>query len=152
MWRLKSLVTVAVIALVLVIGATVVFAGEWWWNAQLNVEGAEVRTVWTVNADNEEGNYEAAINVALPAGAQAGVIRAAANETVTLSTDSALACTAESVAAIVTINISSLSGATGQRVKIDVMSDGVNIGQANVDLNAEAAVAVDIPVINPSCG
>ena len=151
MWRLKSLVTVGVIALVLVIGAAVVFAGEWWWNAELDVEGADVRTIWTVNADPDGDNYEATIDVALPSGAQADIIQSSSNETVTLSTDSSLVCSADSVEAIVTFNVSPLPGATGNKAKVDVTSDGVNIGQATGDLNEDIVVNVEIPADNPSC-
>lgn len=113
--------------------------------------GTDVRTVWTINADDDGSNYEVTVDVALPAGAQADVIEMVANETVTLTADSSLVCSADFVAAIVTFNVSPLPCPTGQRVKVDVTSDGVKIGKANNVLNEDTDVSVEIPVSNPIC-
>ena len=41
---MRSTAVLGVVAAVVVLGAVVVY-GHWWWNAHIDVEGADVRTV-----------------------------------------------------------------------------------------------------------
>ena len=151
MWRFRSLAILGVMAVVLLVGTVVVYAGEWWWNAQIKVEGVEVRTVWTVNADDRSSNYRAAITIVLPEGAQAALNELASNETVTFATDAGLTCNSNSVAATVIYNVTALNGATGNRAKVDAVVDGVRLGWHTGALGEDIAVDVEIAADNPSC-
>lgn len=84
MWRVRLSVALSVAMAMMIFGAAVAY-GWWWWNAHIDVEGVDVRTVWTV-VDDEEGadNYFTSIGVLLPLEAQAEVIEQAKNEEVHL--------------------------------------------------------------------
>ena len=151
MGRVRTIFVMAVVAAVMLVGAAVAYAGEWWWNAQIDVEGAELRTVWTVNADGDGSNYQAAITVVLPEGAQAALNVLASNETVAFATHDGLDCDDDSLEAVVTYNVSALPGAIGQRVKVDVVADGARIGGSTGALGEDIIVNVQIPADDPSC-
>ena len=99
MWRLKLLIAAVVAVTALVLGVAVAY-GYWYWNAQIDVEGVDVRTVWTVTGDPDgQDNYSAKIVLNVPKDAEAQVIKAAANERVKIKHTGKLICTDEGVEA-----------------------------------------------------
>ena len=153
MRHLRSLVIVSVLVSLLVVGTTVAYADwGWWWNSKIDVEGTTVRTAWTVLGDLKgSGGYTAAITVTLPDGANASVLEQAGNESVVLAHDSKLSCTASSVDAIVTYNVTSPSGQPGQRVSVSVEAGGQVIGQERGRLGHDISLHVSIPATGASC-
>ena len=53
MWKGRTLVAGMVLAGALILGSAVTH-GVWWWNAELEVEGETVHTVWTVDGGASE--------------------------------------------------------------------------------------------------
>ena len=130
---------------ILVFGAVLAY-GHWWWNAQIDVEGADVRTVWHVTDDPEgANNYTADITVTLPEDAVAQIIEVASNETVTLVTDDDLKCRASTIDSQVTYVVTAGPGATGIQAGVWVTADGVELGRKTGGLGVAIKLDVDIP-------
>ncbi len=99
MWRFKALALTAVVLVTILVGTVVVYAG-WHWNAQIDVEGTDVRTQWTVdNGEDSDAadDYSAQIHVQLPKEAEASVVATAANESVVLNNTGGLNCSADGI-------------------------------------------------------
>ncbi len=143
MWRMKSMMVLGVVAAVFVLGAVVAY-GHWWWNSQIDVEGADVRTVWTVTDDTED-DYTTVITVALPPDAVAEIIEVASNEVVTLITDDDLHCRASTIDAQVTYVVTAGPTATGTEAEVWVTADGVELGRKTGGLGVAIHLDVDIP-------
>ncbi len=151
MWRTRISVVLGVFTATLIVGAAVAYAG-WYWNAQIDVEGADVRTQWTVVGDPDgANNYEADIHVDLPPGAEASIEEIAWNETVTLGEDENLKCGKKGVEAEVTYNIEGLDGADGKKVNVTVTADGKKIGRGRGELGDDISVRVRIPTHGKVC-
>lgn len=151
MSRIRLMVAAGVIAAVLLVGAAVAYAG-WWWNAQIDVQGTTLRTIWSVTGDEDGStNYFANINVALPQGVAATVLSQAATESVSFSSDSGLACGSGSIESIVSFNVAALDGAVGKRVKVTVTANDMPIGHGNGSLGEDIGVTVSIPTSSPGC-
>ena len=149
MWRIRALVLLGVLAGMLIFGAVGVYAG-WYWNSQTDIEGTSLRTIWTVEGDEDGSqNYHADINIALPEGAQRGSPVVALTETVTFSSDSELDCDDEGLEAIVTFNVT--GDGPGTKVKVTITVDGIVIEEDKGHLGEEIEVKVDIPADDPSC-
>ncbi len=124
MWRFKSMAVSGVILGALILGATIAHGG-WSWNAAIDVEGAEVRTAWTVVDDpNGEYNYFTKITLKLPLGAESTIIEQSNTETVVESVGGNLECTADGIEARVAYNVKSQPGAVGTEVEVWVTADG----------------------------
>ena len=122
MWRFRSMAVFGVLVGALIFGAAVAY-GSWWWNAQIDVEGVDVRTVWSVTDDPEGAeNYHAYIGVALPHNSKAEVIEHTKNETVRLHWTDELQCTSEGIQAKVAYFVVPLKGAVGHTVGVRVLS------------------------------
>ena len=128
MWRVRLSVALSVAVSVMIFGAAVAY-GWWWWNAQIDVEGVDVRTVWTV-VDDEHGadNYFTTIGVLLPLEAQAEVIEQAKNEEVHLQGTNELECGIGGIEAVVGYVVEPLDGAIGTKVAVKVTADGETVG------------------------
>ena len=149
MWRIRALVLLGVLVGMLIFGAVGVYAG-WYWNSQTDVEGTSLRTIWTVEGDEDGSqNYHADINIALPEGAQIGSPVVALTETLTFSTDSELECDDDGLEAVVTFNV--IDDGPGKKVRVTITADGKNIGRDIGNLGEEIVVKVDIPAGDPSC-
>ena len=156
MWRIRSLFVLAVLAVVVLVGTVVVQADwGWWWNAQLDVEGVEVHTAWTVEDDADGSNYRAQIKFWAPQGADVVVVDESDNESVvTPEAGVGLACTADGVEAKVEYLVLATSGsATGQDASVWVTVVGVPepIGEGSGQVGDRITVDVVIPVANPTC-
>ncbi len=124
MWRLRSVVALAVLVGMMIFGLAVAYGG-WSWNAQLDVEGVDVRTQWTVVDDPDgAGNYVAHINVKLASGAHAEIIQTADNERVTLEASKRLKCSDKGIQAVVKLKVLPKDGAIGSTAMLTIKADG----------------------------
>ena len=145
MWKLKATVIAGVLIGAAIFGATVAY-GSWWWNAQIDVEGVDVRTIWTV-VDDPEGseNYHAKIQVRLPRGAKAELVSQAKTETVVFARGRSLKCTDDGIQAKVKYKVKPLEGAEGKHVDVTVTADGEVVGHNTGKVNRTVKVKVLIP-------
>ena len=151
MWRLKSLVVLMVVATVLLMGTAVAQAWwGWWWNAEIAVEGVDVRTEWMVNDPNPDG-FRASIEVKVPKGAEANLITQADNETVVIIPSGGLECTSTGIEAEVRYRVVALGPVDGPTVLATIKANGQVVGSAAGTLNEGIALNVLIPATNPDC-
>ncbi len=158
MWKLRYPVILGSFLAVFIIGAASVYAGwGWGWKAQVDVEGADVRTQWAVTDGNgntiegEQASYHAKITIKLPQGADASLIGVAEAEDVTLKIDDELACTANGVEAKIQYKVSATGAASGDSVETIVTANGQPVSSASGRLNAAIKHHLVVPVSNPSC-
>ena len=156
MWRTRTSVVLGVFAATLILGAAIAYAG-WYWNSQIDVEGVDVRTRWTVPGDPDgANNYGADIHVDLPPKAEASIEEVAWNEHVTLGVNAGLRCVRRGIQAVVTYNVDELKvgragvsgdspGSGSRMVKVTVTADGKRIGRGRGELGDDISVRVRIP-------
>lgn len=151
MWRFRVLAGLGVLTGILIFGAVIVHAG-WYWNAEIDVEGIDVRTIWTV-VDDEEGakSYHAAIVVGLPEHADAKVVSEAETETVHLVYTEHLACTPTGIESVVGYRVVPLHGAVGELVEVTVTADGVVVGHDTGHVGEAIKLRVLIPTDGRAC-
>ena len=129
MWRTRSIVVLGVLAGVLIFGAVAAYAG-WQWNAALDVNGSELRTVWEITDSNESlYSYSADFRVLVPKKADATIIEQATNETVTIKKTKKMKCLSNGTEVEVKATIDAGPGATGTQAKVTLYEDGVAISQ-----------------------
>ena len=147
MWQFRSTVVIGVLTAVLVFGAAVAYGSHsWWWNAQIDVAGVDVRTVWSVE-DDEDGidNYHADIRVVLPRGVEATVLEQADAEDVTLKWKKKLECDSDAAQARVRYIVTPLDGATGSLVEVAVTANGEVTGESSGAVGKKIKLDVEIP-------
>ena len=147
MWRLRSIVSLGAFVAVLVLGTAVAFGSHnWWWNAQIDVEGTDVRTVWSVHDDPDgAGNYEASITLTIPNEADASIVSQSSNETVELKSNGGLECTSQGIEAKAVFRVYSQEGPAWNEVVVSVTADGTKIGSGTGALGGIVQVDVLIP-------
>ena len=145
MWRVKSGIALGVMVGVLIFGAAIAY-GSWWWNSHIDVEGVDVRTIWTVTDDPEgEKHYHTDIVVRLPVNAEAEIKSQAETETVHLVADPQLKCLPNGIQSIVHYVVHPLEGAIGTEVAVLVTADDHPIGSNTGGLNQVISVRGLIP-------
>ena len=147
MWRLKVLALTAMVLGVILVGTVVVYAG-WDWNAQLEVEGTDVRTQWTVNGGEPAGSaddYSALIHVMLPKEAAVSVIAVADSESLVLNQTGGLDCSADGIEGRVKINVSAQGGDPNGEATLTVTANGHVVGQASGPVGSNITLDVTIP-------
>ena len=125
MLRFRSIVILVVVIATMLFGALVAEAGwGWWWNAQIDVEGADVHTVWTV-VDDPDGadSYTATIIVRVPEEAKAKLVSKAKNEKVVIKHSDDLSCRPDGIEMTVVYKIESIGDAGGSTVGVVVRAD-----------------------------
>ena len=151
MWRLRSLLVVGIVAIVLLVGTVVVYAGEWWWNAQINVEGADVRTQWTVDTGGTN-DYHADIEVRLPLNADAALVSRSVTETAVIERIGSLKCESDGVEARVRWRVTPLGTvAEDSEVQVTITSDGSYVDSDTGGLGKWLELQVLLPIANPAC-
>ena len=151
MWRFRSVAILGTLAGVLIFGAVVAHGG-WSWNAQLAVEGMDVRTSWTVLDDPDGASaYFTDIKVSLPPQAVAAVVAYSANETVQLGQRASLACLPNGIEAVFEFQVRPLAGADGKTVAVTVTANGVVVGQDSGVLNQNIVMLPVNTVIPATC-
>lgn len=149
MWRLRSVVILGVLAGMLVFGAAVAY-GSWWWNAQVDVEGVKIRTIWTV-LDDETGeqDYGAKIIIYKPEDAKARLLSKEPNERVRIKDKETLDCLAEGIELKVKSRVFPLTAdAAGTVAKLTVKTVGKHaqvLGEATGPLDEFMKVKVVVP-------
>ena len=150
----KGLIALVVAITVLLLGVVVV-EGGWWWNAQLDVEGIEVRTQWTVDEGETEGasdDYRALIVVALPKNTDTEIIAQADLEKVVLTSNPSLECKSDGIEAEVTYRVTSPSQpSNGSMVSVTVLADGQYVDSATGQLDETIKLQILIPADEPDC-
>lgn len=147
MWRFKALALTAVVLVTILVGTVVVYAG-WDWNAQIDVEGTDVRTQWTVNGGEPAGSaddYSALIHVQLPKEAAVSVIAVADSESLILNQTGGLNCSEDGIEGRVKINVSTQDGDADGVVTLTVTANGNVVGQASGPVSSNISVNVTIP-------
>ena len=129
MWRIRTLVGLTVLAGMLIFGALVAHGG-WYWNSKIDVEGAELRTIWEIT-DSAQSLYlyHANVVVRVPKKASASITEVNTNETVKLRKSKKLKCLPNDIEVKVIATITAGQGATGTQAKVTIQADGVVIGQ-----------------------
>ena len=159
MLRMRSLVVIAVLMATIIFGSTLASAGwGWWWNAQLDVEGTEVHTEWTVTddqdntVDGEADRFRALIKITLPDGADAALVAQADTETVVLQYSSSLECKVDGIEAEIETKVTALGQVAGMKVAVVVTADGQDVDSVTGHLNESLNQQVLIPTNGvPSC-
>ena len=149
MWRLRSTVILGVLAGVMIFGALTAFGG-WWWNAKIDVEGVELRTIWEVTdqpGDNDAYYYTTDFTVVIPKEANATIIEQASNETVTITTSKKLDCLANDLEMEVKAKVTALEGATGTQAKVTLTADGVVVSEKTGKVGRWIKQSLDFPAI-----
>ena len=145
MWRLRSIVALAVLVGMFIFGVAIAYGG-WSWNALIDVEGVDVRTQWTV-VDDPEGahNYGADIKVILPEEAHAEIIEVAENEKVTLIKTDELECANTGIETIVVLKVLPKAGAIGTTAMLTVKADGEVLAEKTGPVGSWITQMVVIP-------
>ena len=145
MWRIKAAVVLVVLVGTLLAGVATAY-GFWWWNAEIDVEGVNVRTIWSV-VDDEAGqeSYLARIKIGVPLGAHAEVKVKADTETVSIRPSPHLACLSGGIEAEVVYTVTPLRRATGTQVEVSVTANGQEIGSGAGLVGERIEVNVVIP-------
>jgi hypothetical protein len=124
----------------------------WWWNAQLDIEGVEVHTAWTVVGGGDADDYRAGIQVRVPHGTDASIVDQANNEVVLLKSRGGLECDDDGLEAQVAFQVHSQPGVpAGGTVEVEVTADGDVIGSGSGRLGERIELDVFIAASNPSC-
>lgn len=145
MWRFRSTVALGVLAASLIFGVVAVYAG-WQWNAQLDVEGTEVRTAWTVVDDPKgEYNYFTKIKFKHPKEAEVEVLKQAKTEKVVLKPTGSLECGRHGIEAKVIYKVKALDGAVGSEVLVTVTAGDRVLGQETGAVGKRIKVNVTVP-------
>jgi hypothetical protein len=148
MWRIT--VILGTVLSVLLFGAVVASAG-WWWNAELDIEGVEVRTAWTVT-DDPGANHKANIHLTLPAKADVSIVQQASNESIKIKHSKRYECSADGIEATVSYRVRPAGrDAVGTQVAVEVTADGDVVGEGTGVVGKQIKVDVFVPVDNPSC-
>ena len=131
--RRRALIAIVAVTAMLLLGTVAVFAGEWHWNAEIDVEAVD-----------PEGalNYSAKIRVDLPKDANATLVAEADTEEVKLKHHGNLSCQSDGLTADVTYRVTGNDGAVGTLVTVTVTADGEVVASAtgspgeNIRLNS----------------
>ena len=153
MKRIRVLVMVGVLAAFLAFGGGLAYAyGDWFWNAQIDVQGVDVRTQWQVVDEDgvalhgEEDSYRATIRVVLPRDAEASIVARAATESVALTSSAKLECSADGIEARVLYKVKDIGNdALSDTVIVTVTADGVVVGTASGGFGEKIELNVSIP-------
>ena len=145
MRRIKFLGVLGVVLGLAIFGAVAVYA-SWWWNAQIDVESVDVRTVWQV-VDDPDGsfNYHANIRFRHPEDARARIVHTARTETVHLSDSERLRCLDSGIQVQARYDVAPLDGAIGHRVRVTLTADGVAIARGSGSVGESIRVRGLIP-------
>lgn len=157
MWWFKTLAVTAVILGALLLGVVVAYAG-WSWNAQLSVEGVEVRTDWTVvddqtgqSYDSESGDFHATITAAFAKEADVEVLAVADTETVRVKHRGSLECKPDGVEAEFVFKVSALEAVSANKVVATIRVGGQEIDKVTGQLDERLQFQVVIPADSPDC-
>jgi hypothetical protein len=153
MRRTKLLAALVAILAVMAFGAGAAQAyWGWYWNAEIDVEGTDLRTAWTV-VGGDSDDYFADIRVSVPRGADADVIDVADHERVSTSARGSLSCDSGSVETVVTFKVSATDKDADENawVEVELTANGDSIGTAAGRVGKRITVRADVPATDPDC-
>ena len=146
MLKFKALAVLSILVGSLVFGV-ITAHGWWWWNSRVDIEGAELRTIWTVT-DHEDDDYayyyNTDVTITRPKKASASIIEVASNETVTLKKKGKLKCTNDGIEVEVDATVNAQPGAPGTQAEITLEVDGqvVSVASGAVGQNIHQEILV----------
>ena len=142
----------------MIVGASVAYAGwGWWWNAEIELEGLELRTAWTVDGGEDSDaadDYHARIKVSLPGDARATIVTTADQETVVIKKSKGLRCGPNGLQASVQYKARSVEKIDLQarhRVQTRVTLDGKLVGEKSGRHNESITIRFNVPADHPAC-
>ena len=154
MWRIWSMVVLGLISM-LIFGAAIAYGSNWWWNSQFDVEGVDLRTVWTVDGGMVGGaanDYRALISVRVPNHASVQLLQVADNESIIISHFGGLECKDDGIEAEVVYRVSPLGAADGSElVEVTLTADGQYVDSEIGHLEEDITLQVFIPADDPAC-
>lgn len=124
----------------------------WYWNAEIDLEDASLRTAWTV-VGGDSDDYFTDIRVSVPRGADAEVIEVADHERVSIGTRGSLSCDSGSVEALVTFKVSATDKNADPNawVEVELSANGDSLGTAVGRVGKRITVRADVPATDPDC-
>ncbi len=129
-----------------IIAAPSALAG-WFWNAQLDVQGTDVRLVWTVDDPDGADLYKAKIEFEYPEGAKVVLVnRMTDKERVKLEEDDDLSATRRGLEVQAEFKISPLKGADGHTASVSIVADGVVLASGTGPVGKEIKLSTTVPV------
>ena len=145
MWRYRMLAVVAALVGCMALGLSVAY-GIWWWNAEITVQDADVRTQWTVGDDpGHQGADRASIKLALSEGAVASVKNVSHNERFSLVVDDDLECLDGEIEFEAEYKVTAKRGRVGHLVEVTVTADGDPVASGTGNLGQRIRVSGVIP-------
>ena len=172
MWKIRSIVVLAVIVAVTLLGVAGVSAGwswnGWSWNGWNwnsvgdDGQGTDVRTAWKVvpsatgeEVDGDEFNYYTKMKLRYPKGAAFELIEVAGRvEKIKYHPTNSLACEVNGINIEVVYHVDPDNDAQGDTVVAWVTADGVTVGEATGPVDKKLKVFAFIPApagVTPDC-
>ena len=151
----RFLAALALLGVMVVLGASVAHAGwGWWWNSAILIDQeVEMRTQWTVDdGATEEGLYSAQIEVRVPPGTDAQVVEVAANETVVIKESNSVQCKPDGIEVAVKYKVST-AGAYDNDILVgfNIIANGQSLDSGTAHLNESKRLRAFIALDNPKC-
>lgn len=110
---------VLALSAMLVSASVALAAWGWEWNAQLDIDGVETHTAWTVTDGSDPDAYRAQIRVWVPKGTDASVVsQTTSSENVVVLEDKTLVCDVDGVEVRAQYRILPVRGADGTSVAV----------------------------------
>ena len=146
MRRLKRSVIVAAVVAVLALFMVQAAQAGWFWNAQLDVEGAEVHLAWSVDDEDGQDDYRALIAVRYPKGADVTVVsQMTENEKVVLIPSRQLEQTEAGVEIEATFLITPRRGADGRDVHVSIVGPTGTLDEGDGTVRRKIALSAVVP-------
>ena len=155
MLKIRLMIGLAIAGALVLLLPLVAYAG-WWWNSEIDVEGVDVRTIWTVDGGAQEQKarrYFAEIEVRFPVGAAAEVEAfQRSTERVTLVPSSELECKSDGIEIEVDWVVRHRGEFAGDpKVETLLTADGEYVSSATGHLNETIKLQVLVPAEDPFC-
>ena len=140
-WVLGS----AIVAMLSVVAVPATMAG-WFWNAQLDVEGAEVHLAWSVDDEDGQDDYRALIAVRYPRGADVTVVsQLTEKENVVLIPTRRLEQTEAGVEIEVTFLVIPTRGAAGRDVQVSIVGPTGTLDEGDGKVRRQITLSAVVP-------
>ena len=146
MRRLKRSVIVAAVVAVLALFMVQAAQAGWFWNAQLDVEGAEVHLAWSVDDEDGQDDYRALIAVRYPRGADVTVVsQLTEKENVVLIPTRRLEQTEAGVEIEVTFLVIPTRGAAGRDVQVSIVGPTGTLDEGDGKVRRQITLSAVVP-------
>lgn len=147
----QTLVAILLVTVASFASVSTALAG-WFFNAQYAVEGADVRTQWSITDAESADGVRAVIQLWVPENADAALIATTTDqETATLHRSEDLSCSADGVEVVGRVLVLANAQASGSQVAFTLRADGTAIGTASGGLREWLTIEAVVPVVAPAC-